>query len=81
MRQRRRELSLNQEQVAQRAGLNVSSYARIDRGHGNPTFHTLIRLAGVLVIEPGELVAGFTAAHLVAAPDAWPSPEGHRITH
>jgi len=45
LRERRLALSLNQEAVALAAGLNVSNYARIDRGHGNPTFHTLIRLA------------------------------------
>ncbi|TFC02544.1 helix-turn-helix domain-containing protein [Cryobacterium mannosilyticum] len=69
LRRRRRQLSLNQEAVAHRAGLNVSNYARIERGHGNPTFHTLIRLAAVLGLEPGELMSGFSAEHL-------PEPRG-----
>ena len=64
LRLRRRQLSLNQEAVAHLAGLNASNYARIDRGHGNPTFHTLIRLASVLGIEPGELMSGFSAGQV-----------------
>jgi len=64
LRRRRRQLSLNQEAVAHLAGLNVSNYARIDRGLGNPTFHTLIRLATVLRMEPGDLMTGFNSAHL-----------------
>ncbi len=64
LRRRRRQLSLNQEAVAHLAGLNVSNYARIDRGLGNPTFHTLIRLATVLCMEPGDLMTGFNSAHL-----------------
>lgn len=64
LRQRRGELELNQESVALRAGLNVSNYARIDRGNGNPTFHTLIRLADVLSLEVGELLTGLTREQL-----------------
>ena len=64
LRRRRLELDLNQETVAHRAGLNVSNYARIDRGYGNPTFHTLIRLAQVLGIEPSELLADLTVEQL-----------------
>ena len=75
LRRRRRQLSLNQEAVAHLAGLNVTNYARIDRGLGNPTFHTLIRLATVLEMEPGDLVTGFNSAQLpptrgLACPDA-----------
>ncbi|MDY7528507.1 MULTISPECIES: helix-turn-helix domain-containing protein [Cryobacterium] len=64
LRQRRTELELNQESVAHRAGLNVSNYARIDRGTGNPTFHTLIRLADVLSLEVGDLLTGLTKEQL-----------------
>jgi len=64
LRQRRRELELNQESVAHRAGLNVSNYARIDRGTGNPTFHTLIRLADVLGLEVADLFTGLTKEQL-----------------
>jgi transcriptional regulator with XRE-family HTH domain len=71
LRERRLALALNQEAVAHLAGLNVSNYARIDRGHGNPTFHTLIRLAVVLGIEPSELLGGFTADHLPPTRDTY----------
>lgn len=71
LRERRLALSLNQETVAHLAGLNVSNYARIDRGHGNPTFYTLIRLAIVLGMEPSELLAGFTAEQLPPTRDSY----------
>jgi transcriptional regulator with XRE-family HTH domain len=70
LRERRQALSLNQETVAHRAGLNVSNYARIDRGHGNPTFYTLIRLAGVLGIDASDLLAEFTAEQLPPTRDS-----------
>src|SRR5680860_397619 len=81
LRERRVALSLNQEAVALAAGLNVSNYARIDRGHGNPTFHTLIRLAAVLELDLSELLYGFGARPLppergfgVRAPQAGLTP-------
>ncbi|TFD29041.1 XRE family transcriptional regulator [Cryobacterium cryoconiti] len=75
LRHRRRQLSLNQEAVAHLAGLNVSNYARIDRGTGNPTFHTLIRLASVLGMEPGDLVTGFNADHLPPSGNGVPATD------
>jgi transcriptional regulator with XRE-family HTH domain len=64
LRERRRELAFNQEKVAHLAGLNVSNYARVERGHGNPTFSTLVRLAAALEMEPGLLLAGLNAEQL-----------------
>ncbi len=78
LRERRRALSLNQEAVAHLAGLNVSNYARIDRGHGNPTFYTLIRLATVLGIEPSELLAGFSSANLPPSRDSFTAADFRR---
>ncbi|MBC7443688.1 MAG: helix-turn-helix transcriptional regulator [Ramlibacter sp.] len=81
LRRRRRQLALNQEAVAHLAGINVSNYARIDRGHGNPTFHTLIRLATVLGLEPGELMSGFSAEQLPPTRDSlMSSSAGLRLT-
>lgn len=81
LRRRRRQLALNQEAVAHLAGINVSNYARIDRGHGNPTFHTLIRLATVLGLEPGELMSGFNAEQLPPTRDSlMSSSAGLRLT-
>jgi transcriptional regulator with XRE-family HTH domain len=62
--ERRLELAFNQEQVAYVAGLNVSNYARVERGHGNPTFSSLIRLSVALMMDPGELLAGLTSEQL-----------------
>ncbi|TDW30957.1 helix-turn-helix transcriptional regulator [Cryobacterium psychrophilum] len=61
LRERRLALALNQEDVALAAGINVSNYARIDRGHGNPTFHTLLRLSHVLGIDLSALFSDFNA--------------------
>jgi len=61
LRERRVALALNQEDVALAAGINVSNYARIDRGHGNPTFHTLLRLSRVLGVDLSMLLSDFTA--------------------
>jgi transcriptional regulator with XRE-family HTH domain len=69
--ERRLELALNQEQVAHLAGLNVSNYARVERGHGNPTFSSLIRLSVALVMDPGELLAGLTAEQLPPTRDTY----------
>lgn len=71
LRERRLQLSLNQEEVAHLAGLNASNYARVERGHGNPTFYTLIRLTMVLVMEPGELLAGLTSDQLPPTRDSY----------
>jgi transcriptional regulator with XRE-family HTH domain len=71
LREQRHKVSMNQEQVAHLAGLNVSNYARIERGHGNPTFYTLIRLAKVLNLEPSQLLLGFTSEQLPPTRDAY----------
>lgn len=70
LRTRRLELDLKQEEVAHRAGLNVSNYARVERGYGNPTFYTLVRLALVLVMEPGQLLSGLTSEDLPPSRDS-----------
>lgn len=64
-------LGFNQESVALLAGLNVSNYARIDRGHGNPTMYTLIRLAAVLELELSELLNGLALEQLPPTRDSY----------
>lgn len=56
IRDRRTKLAVSQEEVANLAGMNVSNYGKIERGLGNPNFHTLVRIAGVLGINPAVLV-------------------------
>jgi transcriptional regulator with XRE-family HTH domain len=70
LRNRRLELSLNQEDVAHQAGMNLSSYSRVERGYGNPTFYTLVRLALVLAMEPGQLLAGLSSDDLPPSRDS-----------
>ena len=38
--------------------MDVANYGKIERGLGNPELHTLIRLATVLGVDVGELLAG-----------------------
>jgi transcriptional regulator with XRE-family HTH domain len=54
----------SQEEIANLAGMNVSNYGKIERGLGNPEFHTLVRLASVLGVDAAELVRGITAEAL-----------------
>lgn len=56
VRDERLKLALSQEDVANLAGMNVSNYGKIERGLGNPNFHTLMRIAAVLGVDPAVLV-------------------------
>jgi transcriptional regulator with XRE-family HTH domain len=58
VREYRLKFALSQDDVANLAGLNVSNYGKIERGLSNPTFHTLLRIASVLEIDPALLVTG-----------------------
>ncbi len=52
-----------QEDLAHRAGLTVAAYARIERGHANPTWTTVRRIAvalGVSLVALAEAVEGTT---------------------
>lgn len=53
-----------QERVAQLAGIDLTNYGDIERGFGNPTFETLLRIAAVLKVSASELVADLTRADL-----------------
>jgi len=39
-----------QEDLAHRAGITVAAFARIERGHANPTWTTVVRIAAALEI-------------------------------
>ena len=49
-------LALSQEETAHLAGMNVSNYGKIERGMGNPSLHTIVRIAAVLGVDPGGFV-------------------------
>lgn len=55
LRQLRAERGDTQEDLAHRAGLTVAAFARIERGHANPTWTTVRRLAGALEISLAAL--------------------------
>jgi transcriptional regulator with XRE-family HTH domain len=58
IRDRRLVLACSQEEIAHLAGMNVSNYGKIERGLGNPNFHTIVLIAAVLTIDPGSLMTG-----------------------
>jgi transcriptional regulator with XRE-family HTH domain len=60
----RQRVGITQMDVANLAGINVAHYGRIERGTGNPNLETLVRLAGVLGIDPGDLLRGMTVDQL-----------------
>ncbi|HAM25208.1 MAG TPA: hypothetical protein DCP11_00460 [Microbacteriaceae bacterium] len=64
IRNRRNKLALSQEEIANLAGMNVSNYGKIERGLGNPNFHTLVRIASVLGVDPGTLIEKIGAESL-----------------
>jgi transcriptional regulator with XRE-family HTH domain len=53
-----------QERVAQLAGIDLTNYGDIERGFGNPTFETLLRIAAVLQVPASQLIEGLTRADL-----------------
>jgi transcriptional regulator with XRE-family HTH domain len=60
LRERREGLGLSQEDVAHMAAMHVSNYGKIERGLANPSLHTLLRIASVLEVDPGVLIAGLS---------------------
>jgi transcriptional regulator with XRE-family HTH domain len=55
LRRAREELGCTQEDVAYRAELTTSAYARIELGRANPRWSTVRRIAGALGITLSEL--------------------------
>lgn len=52
----RKSLGLTQLQIAEKAGMDVRYYSKIERGQVNVTFLTLSEISRVLGICPGQLV-------------------------
>jgi transcriptional regulator with XRE-family HTH domain len=55
LKRRRRELGLTQEGVAERLGIVVRQYQKIEAGEVNVTLRTLARLSSALGLEIREL--------------------------
>ena len=57
VRQLRVEAKMSQEELAEAAGTDLTQVGGIERGVRNPSYTTLLRLAGALRTEVGELTA------------------------
>jgi transcriptional regulator with XRE-family HTH domain len=68
LRERRRQLGLSQEDVAHMSAMHVSNYGKIERGLANPNLHTLLRIASVVEVDPGVLVAGLSGDMVTKRP-------------
>ena len=52
----REKIGLTQEQVAEKAGIHVSYYSRIERGVVNPSLEVLESIAKVLKVKSSEIL-------------------------
>jgi transcriptional regulator with XRE-family HTH domain len=57
VRQLREECGLSQERLGQLTGLHRNYVGGVERGERNPSFTSLLSLAGGLGVRPSELVA------------------------
>lgn len=64
LRRRRDELDLSARHVARLANIDMTNYARLERGTGNPTLFVLIKIAHALETSIEVIVGGLTADDL-----------------
>ena len=57
----REERGWSQERLAERAGLHPTYVSSVERGERNVTLLSILRLAGALRADPGDLVRGMRA--------------------
>ena len=55
---RRKELGLSQREVAERMGVTPPSLANVEAGRQRLLVNTLVDIAGILNLSPGELIEG-----------------------
>lgn len=55
IRRLRNEAGLSQEQLAERAATDLTQIGGLERGTRNPTYSTLVRVAGALRTRVGEI--------------------------
>ena len=60
VRERRLELGLSQERLAEGTSLHWSYVGQVERGQSNLTLHNILRLAAGLDIDAASLVTGLT---------------------
>ncbi|MBQ6912116.1 MAG: helix-turn-helix transcriptional regulator [Bacteroidales bacterium] len=51
IKERRKELGINQQELADLAAVGINSLVAIERGKGNPSMKTLLRILDVLGLE------------------------------
>lgn len=56
IRNRRHELGLTQEELAEKADLHVNYIGGIERASRNPTLETIVRIAKALKVSPKNLI-------------------------
>lgn len=57
---------MSQEDVADLAEVHVTNLGKIERGQSNPSLTTIVRIAGVMGVDPGDLVGGLSLKQLPA---------------
>lgn len=72
VRRARLSLELSQEDIADLAEMHVTNLGKIERGQANPSLTTLIRIAAVLGVDPGDLVREIGGDQL--------PPRAHQLT-
>jgi transcriptional regulator with XRE-family HTH domain len=68
VRRRRRHLDLTQEELALRSGVHRTQFTLIENGRRMPKLHTLIKIAIVLDVSPGQLLEGIRPEPVGGAP-------------
>lgn len=63
----RLEKGISQEDAAVLAEMHATSFGQLERGTGNPSMYTLVRIAYALEINPGSLIEGLSKSDI---PDA-----------
>jgi transcriptional regulator with XRE-family HTH domain len=58
LRRTRERADLSQEEVGYRASIHRTEVGMVERGERLPRIDTLVKLAGALEVEPGELLDG-----------------------
>ena len=58
VRARRLELGLSQEAAAVRCGIHWTQLGKVERGQRSLRLETIVKIAGGLDVDPGELVGG-----------------------
>jgi transcriptional regulator with XRE-family HTH domain len=51
---------MTQDELAAASGIDSSNIRAYENGRALPNLHTLVRIAGALGLQPGELLSGLT---------------------